>query len=233
MLGLAGAVKDLHSENCRHGDLKPENILQFNKADEELLVIADVSMSRIHKEATHLRTGGLTIRDTTSKYEAPEAYMYVKAPRSRKYDIWSLGCVFLEFVIWFLYDFEAIEIFSYDRAEVDNCMYFYTSTRKGIEIHPRVSEVIQVLRQDIRCQGGTGFEALLSLIEDSLLQVEVERRDTAIGVVTILEAILMEAEKSPSYMMNLSDALPTKPLVFQRQHRNPIACGFMDPLTTG
>ena len=37
------------------------------------------------------------------QYEAPEAIGELNGPRSRLYDVWSMGCITLEFIIWLLY----------------------------------------------------------------------------------------------------------------------------------
>lgn len=38
---------------------------------------------------------------------------------SQKYDIWSLGCVFLEFCIWYVNGGRAVEVFRLKRVEQD------------------------------------------------------------------------------------------------------------------
>ncbi len=48
MLGLSRGLEDLHDLNCRHGDLKPDNILHFIKDGRDILVIADLGVSKFH-----------------------------------------------------------------------------------------------------------------------------------------------------------------------------------------
>ncbi|KAK7423845.1 hypothetical protein QQZ08_008889 [Neonectria magnoliae] len=70
MFGLADGLKALHDENCRHGDLKPENILHFKQNEDPndrqgVLVIADVGVSKFHKEVTRLRNLPTNTKATT------------------------------------------------------------------------------------------------------------------------------------------------------------------------
>jgi serine/threonine protein kinase len=214
MLGLAEALEALHRVNCRHGDLKPENILHFDEGNEDKLIVADVGVSRTHKQATQFRHVGTTTRATTPSYEAPEAFTNHSAPRARRYDIWSLGCIFLEFAIWLFHDLEAIDTFSLARH--GPTFEFYLLNRDSSEssrtpvIHPMVTRVIESLRQDIRCKSGTAFEAFINLIADHLLQVEVEQRASADVIVQKLRKIVEDAAASPSTVFNKVHSPPEK-----------------------
>lgn len=103
ILGLAQALRFAHRINVRHGDIKPENILRIPGPETGLgrLVIADFGIARHHREVTELR-GVTTEKDAfTANYRPPEFDMAYKV-RSRKGDIWSLGCVLLESACWML-----------------------------------------------------------------------------------------------------------------------------------
>lgn len=214
MLGLAGALKALHDVNCRHGDLKPENILHFKKGGNGTLVVADVGVSRVHDLATEFRHAGTTTRATTPSYEPPEVYLRPKEPRARRYDLWSIGCIFLEFNIWLLYGFEAINNFGHGRDSPE--FGFYKMTSPGTaERHQVVSKAIDVLRQDPRCRGGTALERLVNLIAGHLLQVEVGRRYRATELYDELGRIVQDAEQTRSYIFNEVDARPDTPPLFQ------------------
>jgi serine/threonine protein kinase len=109
LTGLASALEALHhmatdtDVNCRHGDLKPLNILCFKTEDghnhNPRLVITDVGLARVHNEATRER-GKTTTTAWTIRYAAPELVVDSKTTRSRRFDIWSFGCILLEFVVW-------------------------------------------------------------------------------------------------------------------------------------
>lgn len=216
MLYMVSALEALHSINCRHGDLKPEHILHFDV--NRKLVIAGVRVSKIHEDATKSEA-------TTPSYEAPEVTIKRKDPRSRLYDMWSLGCVFLEFTVWFFHGYNSINNFS-DARELDRDLpsYFYTKTpdRKTI-IHPAVTEAITALQQDPRCKGDTALCALITLIAEKLLRISVDDRDTAEKVFQTLKGIVQRAESKDVCLFNTTDILLDKPVVFQGARRKSIA----------
>lgn len=196
MLGLASALKALHNENCRHGDLKPGNILYFTKGGNGDLVIAGFGVARLHHKDTLSRFGTTTTTRTTQSYEAPEKKLFPNVPRSRRYDLWSIGCVFLEFNIWLLYGFEAIQNFSSARSPP--AFSFYKSTHELAEIDPAVSEAIDILRTDTRCRSSTALKTLIDVISNRLLQVEVDRRCMADELYNELHELVQNAITNPS-----------------------------------
>lgn len=207
MLGLAEALEFLHNQigqqaNFRHGDLKPGNILHFlTGGPYGILKIADFGISRIHNVAT-LQRGGMatTTRATTPSYQAPEA-IYTDRPRSRKFDIWSLGCIFLEFTIWFVRDWEAVEKFSSARkptaAEQDKAHFYQMKDAKaehGTEVHPAVVDNIASLRSVAQSGKDTAFVEVLGIIESKLLKIEVEDRVDAKTLCELLAGVLKRAQ---------------------------------------
>lgn len=122
------------TRNIRHGDLKPENILKFHDAGFSFgsLKIADLGLAKQHVVATQDRKNATSMRYGTLRYEAPETVTALKG-RSRLYDIWSMGCITLEFVIWLLFGNNELNTF-YSDLKKDNpqvCQYY--------EIHPGVT----------------------------------------------------------------------------------------------
>lgn len=220
MLGVTSAIASLHEVNCRHGDLKPENILHFRKSDAELgtLVIADVGVSRVHRQPTRLRQEGTTTRATTPAYEAPETLDVTGGPRRRRYDMWSLGCILLEFVIWILEDNQAIERF---RSARDGPYFeFYRIRSNGVKvIHPVVLDAIDAIKRDTRVQGGTALEAVVDLLAEHLLLIEAESRETAEDAVARLRKIVHAAEEDPDYLMRTVDQAPEKLRFSSRPNR--------------
>lgn len=185
LLGLAGAIKSLHyphnmlGESCRHGDLKPENILCFGKQEtgpanipiDVKLVVADAGQAKVHDKATQFREM-TTTQGGTKMYSPPEAELRPEEARSRRYDIWSMGCLFLEFLIWILYGNDGLEIFRHD---VGYGQPFY---EKGasVAVNGVVKKWIQFIRDDPRCSSPSKLTALgrlAALIEDRLLVVNV------------------------------------------------------------
>ncbi|KAJ8133055.1 hypothetical protein O1611_g566 [Lasiodiplodia mahajangana] len=218
MLGLVGATRALHyglegQMHCRHGDLKPANILYFEKEGGSSLVIADLGVSSLHYQPTNIRTKATMTKATTQSYEAPEANDDERKnlPRSRTYDVWSLGCVFMEFVIWLLYDFDAILSFERNRLVPQNpTSSFYQLRNTGkAEIPETVLQAAEALRQDPRLRGGTTLEALVHLITEKLLVIEVEHRFNAKQLYDELRDILSQAEQG--FLDLLKEAPPSLP----------------------
>jgi serine/threonine protein kinase len=104
----------------RHGDLKPENILWFKsyKETEEtwhgVLKISDFGLTRFRGTQSMSQ---FEITAVSPTYRAPE-YDIVRTA-SQSYDVWSLGCVLLEFVTWYLLGWEGVDTFSKDRTTDD------------------------------------------------------------------------------------------------------------------
>jgi len=105
-----------------HGDIKPENLLWYkewvgpggahalgnenatevnpgtpdSKDPFGVLQLADFGISRLHHTETRSNTN---MRRSTKTYAPPEVEWAI-GDCSRSFDIWGLGCVFLEFVCW-------------------------------------------------------------------------------------------------------------------------------------
>lgn len=208
MLGLAQALEFLHNQigeqtNFRHGDLKPGNILHFlTGGPYGILKIADFGISRVHDVGTLQRHGiATTTRATTPSYQAPEA-VYTDRPRSRKFDIWSLGCIFLEFTIWFVRDWEAVENFSSARKPTEvghDRAHFYQMkdirVEDSAEVHPAVVDNIASLRSVAQSDKDTAFVEVLRIIERNLLRIEVEDRVDAKTLCELLAGVLKRAQR--------------------------------------
>ncbi|KAK4222696.1 heterokaryon incompatibility protein-domain-containing protein [Podospora fimiseda] len=174
-------------EHWRHGDLKPDNILQFLGPGERTsrwmgsLKIADLGLAKQHMFATTRRNEKTNMQYTTSHYEAPEANRYMSTshlPRSRRFDIWSMGCVLFEFVIVVLYGSKGLEAFYSEKQYVDDgteTLYFSVDASLGVA---RVSDVVtQWIRQilkDPECnRPRSAIADVVKLIRDRLLVVEL------------------------------------------------------------
>lgn len=112
MVGIASALEHIHDpqtqgsslpvpseEFGRHGDLKPENILLYDSPIDErgILVVADFGLAKLNSILSRTQTN--THTPCSPRYKAPECDI-LGAKVSRVYDIWTLGCVILEWVCW-------------------------------------------------------------------------------------------------------------------------------------
>lgn len=89
----------------RHGDIHPGNMLWFSPAHSEkkllggLLKISDFGQAELNCYLSKTKPRSSVAQTVT--YRPPE-YDIPNAPISQVYDIWCLGCVYLEFVAWIL-----------------------------------------------------------------------------------------------------------------------------------
>lgn len=175
LCGLANAIKTLHHSGalekgaCRHGDLKAENILCFDKT----LVISDVGLAKVHNEVTELRHGPTVALGGTMTYQPPEAEIFTQQPRTRRYDVWSMGCIYLEFAIWLLYGNKELIRF---RGDIDR--FYVIAPSQGnpsrvAQIHPVAQKWIDWIKADVRCPRDTALWHLVDLVETRLLVPDV------------------------------------------------------------
>ncbi|KAI3324604.1 HET-domain-containing protein [Xylariaceae sp. AK1471] len=235
---LPGEDGDIIAKHWRHGDLKPENILVFQDSTWlGTLKIADLGLAKQHDFATEFRPGATSTNHTTLHYEAPEVVTNTKEPRSRRYDIWSMGCIILESVIWLLYGFQGLESFYNERMHFANytpqTLYFTTKSYMNgegrNELVASVSDIAthwisEMLKNDPECKKTTVISELLELVRDRLLVVAVPRKSrvqgpphrcTAGELKDKLDIIRIAAEDDNEYLFtgkNRKHVKPPRPL---------------------
>jgi serine/threonine protein kinase len=185
MLGLIDALAALHDRKLRHSNLNPANILVFNSATDPILVIGDVGGYLQDSSQISLQN---SFRATMPSYEAPEAYVNSQSSLSRKVDLWSLGCIFLEFTIWCLWDYDAVTAVRDRRVAPDMHSYFFSNDR--VNVHPEAISSMSSLLRDSRVGPDTALSRLVVLIQDDLLQVDENRRPKADKVVAKLKSVV-------------------------------------------
>lgn len=193
-----------------HHDLKPQNILVFagNKVDgrepaisEIILKISDFGAARIN---VILSQSGLERNNFSPQlsalvpgdpvYSAPDFTLEHKT--SRPYDIWSLGCVFLEILLWTfglsdgdLNDFE----FDRLRSHSSRSTKFWHQDDRGKIILKE--PVVRRLRQlQDYCHARGVFHHLIRLTS-RMLTITPKDRPKAPEVCNDLEAMLIQAER--------------------------------------
>ncbi|EQB54133.1 protein kinase [Colletotrichum gloeosporioides Cg-14] len=120
---ISGGEDSSRQRYGRHGDLKPENILWFKDPDGKshhnigVLKISDFGLTRFHsKRSVSERESQRTV-GFSNTYRAPE--IDLKTGINQHYDIWTLGCLYLEFITWFMGGWEDVEKVSVLRLEED------------------------------------------------------------------------------------------------------------------
>lgn len=204
--GLAAALKDIHNlsgvglsvpapsptsnlaapqpqmrESGWHHDLKPENILLYKTPGPKrgTFQISDFGSSKIHT----YRSGSINTRSPngTLTYEPPEAKS--EGATSRPYDVWSLGCVFLELLIWAVLGFRSVEEFASERHDrrypgsqtdiLSDDSYWQMAEDGSIIVRKTVLQKIEVLKENVMRQAQQPFKEVLELI---LLMLDPDRR---------------------------------------------------------
>jgi serine/threonine protein kinase len=171
----AGTGGPSTTEHWRHGDLKPENILVFEGSSWlGTLKIADLGLAKQHKDTTSLRVKPTEAMYATMHYEAPEVVSRANLPRSRRYDIWSMGCIIFESIIWLLYGSEVLVKFYGEKKHINNAwretLYFTVSDQGNVKVSEIVSSWMdQMLKEDPECNKPSALGDLLRLVRDRLL----------------------------------------------------------------
>lgn len=192
LLGLAEALCACHygnrdGFNYRHGDLKPENILCFRSGGElGTLKITDWGFAKRHQYDTEERSYNTRVEYGTRRYEAPEietglrsSYLgQSKDRRSRLSDIWTMGCVTLEFIIWLVYGLDGLDYFnsSIDGPYAGATPYYEIQESRVATVHRAVLRYMDRLEHEPACVvGRTALGDLLEVVRTGLLVVKLPR----------------------------------------------------------
>jgi serine/threonine protein kinase len=174
--GLSEALKELHAhtamaeKNCIHGDLKPENILVFNQGTAGILQIADLGLAAFHVEANTNMRGASMIGPGTSRYKPPEMDEHGgQKSRGRAYDVWSMGCILLEQLVWFTSGYEDLKAF---QGGTD---YFWArpTSGGGYGVHPKVHSYMTFAANNLKSE--TALRDVVEVIQTNLLVPADER----------------------------------------------------------
>ncbi|KAF3052407.1 hypothetical protein E8E11_001850 [Didymella keratinophila] len=224
LFGLADALNLIHNQgqtDCkrtsnllapRHAvqktgyvhDIKPENLLVFvfeddnrkkkywfRLSDFSCAKVVDVLSSVAGKNRHSYRT---VSKSGTPSYRAPEATATGKT--SRPYDVWSLGCVYLELLVWFLDGYAALKDFR-DRRECqvtpggreDEGFYYMPAGSDRFKLRDLVVEMIVSVSR--RCEGP--LKDIAQLLPQ-LFEIDPRKRLTAQQLVRKLKHIDSGAE---------------------------------------
>ncbi|KAK8024693.1 kinase-like protein [Apiospora arundinis] len=212
--GIAGGLAKLHHNRSwdhyqdgkqfqlgRHGDIKPHNILWFENFEgltqqvhENHLVVSDFGLSIFHSDP---------------------CYTELTTANNQSYDIWSLACLYLEFISWYLLGFEKTRIrtggadpatfldwrVAGDDSHDDKFFILHRPDAKGgsygAVVKPEVKEWILRLRALEYCP--QALLDFLDLIQHEMLLPIASTRASMARVNRQLRTIKTQSDSSPSY----------------------------------
>ena len=231
LCGLARAIKHVHNLKhptntdrnpdqdalwgC-HYDIKPENILVFEKRPNHhpVFKISDFGIGVFNKARAPGEESVLTREDRGSEaYFAPD--LDRDGRKSRPFDMWALGCVFLELMVWLFGLFETGDGFSTRRFDSTGAGMkgkddkFWTKDASGRHVmKSAVKEVLRHLRRNY-CTKLRAFLKVIKAIHGLLLFSPKERWD-APKLASFLEDTIRQAttdlEKVPSFYKDQYEA---------------------------
>ncbi|KAK1723671.1 kinase-like domain-containing protein [Colletotrichum acutatum] len=237
--GLAEGLQKIHKspsdhadhaqEYGIHGDIKPENILLFHSDSNPfgIMVISDFGYTRFHRRNTRSNTPAAGYSPT---HRAPE--LDLEKFISRSYDMWTFGCVFLEFITWYLMGPEGIGEFVGCRTADDTGApigikedkFFIPSIEENGEkeatVKPSVNDWIDGLRRQPYCGGY--FRDFLDLIVKDLLQPKPGKRESCANIAGQLRELEHRCKIEPpdmEYLMGqVSESTTARSLSRTKQH---------------
>ncbi|KAI8941651.1 hypothetical protein NX059_002864 [Plenodomus lindquistii] len=186
--------EDLHpKEYGRHGDINPKNILRYRgnieNEDEQsgnlytvggTLAIADFGQAELNSFKTKTKRRDVA---NTMTYRPPECDI-ATAKIQQSYDIWCLGCVYLEFVAWFLGGRQLLRDFARQRLAPDVFLsgkdtdtFFQVLTnqkRDTFVVKPAVTKFINRLHQHRNCTAY--LHDFLELIQHGMIVIKSAKR---------------------------------------------------------
>ncbi|CZR49380.1 uncharacterized protein FPRO_08879 [Fusarium proliferatum ET1] len=187
--GISHALADLHSCDLRHGSLKPESILWFKSKDSArdpigILKIQGLSITDEHSDVRQMQSERRVTIYESERYEPPEngllgTQTLIARMRSRSVDVWAMGCIALEFLVWILYGPSGVDTLN-KSMEINSSAFepeakFWQVDNGGNKaVNGVVVNLMDQIAKDLgRMTGHTALSDLLELIRDRLLVVDL------------------------------------------------------------
>jgi len=202
--------------------VKPENILRFRdgKTTTGVLQIADFGLAKQHRGLT-VERGPTVTRHSTLQYESPEAELAMRGigSLSRLSDIWSMGCVMLEYLIWLIYgDAKLDELCNELKGNIhgDTMAPFYERTVGGKTVlRPAIVRWIEHMKNDPECRN-TALGDILWFTQEHLLVTDGNRagwgkNDRELNGATDLSPGMRATAKELWFRLNRIIATTVKP----------------------
>jgi serine/threonine protein kinase len=191
--GLSSALAILHDFHASdfnlqhigcHHDLKPANVLVKNGS----FLLADFGLSRLK---THEEDSKTTFRGMNF-HNAPECLDfdagYTSSAVGRKSDIWALGTIVLDVVIYLLRGPEGLSAFEKSRKHKIGVVTFYCFHHGGQD-HPLVHSCIE----ELEAEAPPSWRPSFSLIKSSL-SIDPSHRPTASSLLALLNFAALKVQ---------------------------------------
>ncbi|KAK0712484.1 kinase-like domain-containing protein [Lasiosphaeria miniovina] len=234
IFGLAAALQCVHNDRTahqrsnpaqnhysvygRHGDLGPSNILYSVTESGLELKLADFGLAQLHSRMS--RTFGNTkFTHRTETYRGPE-FDVETGEISRATDIFSFGCVILEYITWYLLGNDGVKEFSETRFEAeshrpgfksDAFFSIHSSLSKvdKVVLKPQVLGHIKNLNKNRRCSWY--LHQMLELVEERMLNLDPKKRIQSSQLTKDLHAFRETCNVDQSYYTGYWNSVPRKP----------------------
>ncbi|KAF6816890.1 hypothetical protein CMUS01_12193 [Colletotrichum musicola] len=149
---------------------------------------------------TNIKIPGMDFAET---YQGPE--ILVSKSISPHYDIWTLGCLLLEFITWYLKGWEGVTTFAHDRLEegfhngVQSDHFFKTISKNEPRAFYKnsVTMWIEELHEDVNCS--PYFHELLASVKSGMLRLNPNNRDGSDVVAETLQAMSTRCQSDRAY----------------------------------
>jgi serine/threonine protein kinase len=189
LYGVAQALSKVHyleeERSYRHGYMEPENIVWFKQGDTEFgtLKIGDWTEATEHFNGTTLGHSTM-VQYGTRRYEPPEVSTGLELnlsrdsrfARSRLYDIWGIGCITLEVLIWVMYGLTGLIKFNrLNEGDYGISETLYEVSRGNpTKVHAVAEGWMEKMAEDPRCsRNKTALGDLLDIVRTGLLVVKL------------------------------------------------------------
>ncbi|KAI0847223.1 hypothetical protein F5Y00DRAFT_242022 [Daldinia vernicosa] len=254
-LGIATALCQIHrghstletssSHYGRHGDIKPSNILLFQgniRSKNHVWALGDFGLGTLNRQKEGNR-GDHPIGFSPT-YRAPE--LDIKGTIDSAYDIWSLGCVFLELVTWMLRGWEGVTSFALSRVDIDQRTdkagdrddgFFRIVARQGDSPDAQLKTSVVLWINNLTTAKTTSpyITDLVNLTRDDLLDTNRETRASISRVVEKLRCLRQRCLEDPTYTVAIprprKPPWPTRKLTSLHQTNSSVLKSKTQPIS--
>lgn len=193
----------------RHGDIKPDNFLWFHSKGPatDLIALSDFGLARLHTQMSRSNQDPRTLA-RTSTYIAPE-FDLPDGMISRASDIFSLGCVFLEHVTWFLRGLDSVENefpalrnqgnYDFEAGKFFDILPHGLGGQGRASLKSDVKKWINELQQHENCN--RYLYQLLEIIRDKMLEPDRKKRISISHLIEDMELLRTACESNDSFYL--------------------------------